>query len=645
MNRHHWPAALIVAAICLSITACEEIGLMPTTSAAPPAQDVDAIGAAEDNTDPPSSTTETTATTRQVDQTCGALSSTTISAPAAGKQSHLSYTQGVDVSTEGTIQSYDCGVRAGARLQASGNWIQFTGFNDGPLTGSGNRRTKLFYLNYRITSFTATEAATATGPRTGTLRVRFATGKLTPEITVTQALPEVAPVINSVTCRRLTPVAGSDCAAPYGGTLQLTANATDANDDTLTYSWGSSAGGTFFNQRGNTVTFAPPSYYGGHFPGKKSIRVTVTDSTSRTARDSLSWHLYDCSIKAVVIGAGSEFTPLDPAGSGRTGSMVFTKPLADHGESRDTHCKWLRSTSDFTAPSWIRLLSVRSSSGDTGYQYELSFRADVNTGLSRSGTITTRTGVPGWDGPQGVFQWGADDATPACGTPAIRALPTTAFKVGESYWGEGFTVAWPRMGTRGSPGSCTASGYSLLEQGRHSVCGYDDSTNPSDATIRTWCNGATRPDRASSANPVTVGAVHTVGGSNVAQLAEFIVREGASCTAPTLQATRASNGRDVHLHYGCNPTTPRPYGDNDFGAWGLTAVGLTFTRGSSTVTTSTLPTATESGDYPGTMKVTCATEASGMPVGGFTATATVTDSGTAKTAAVPGTSCVGTYTD
>ena len=436
----------------------------------------------------------------------------------------------------------------------------------------------------------------------------------------------------------------------WGTILQarFTAVASDANGDTLTYTW-TSTGGRWEPRGATPATTEASTVWGVSGPqesGSYIIKVTVSDGVAETAdaSSSITVSIPNC---AILVDGNSGFNPADdilgyPA-EGGVGKLKFRK-------GADSRCSIPSMGSFETRPraSWITATNEGAipAGTDNIHTHFIEYTVAAN-GSSESRGTSIGTRHYGWGRFIHVGQAGARRPTvvPTCPTTAITDR-SSSWTVGGRYYGSGFTKPWAYMGYDGSGRGCRANGLPLGSPGRVRLCGYNDITVSVAA-----CRAAARAPRATSANDPTAGAVKYVtptgeysdtamGNRPAAQWVEFLVQERQSGTLSLAIGTDSwrrvgDAGYDnVYLHLGKEHARDLSYGDSDYPT---PVTGETWTFSPAAVTTTgsevTHPTLTEITSRPGVFEVACAAT-HGRPAEGFSVSASVTYDGATYMASV-----------
>ena len=467
-------------------------------------------------------------------------------------------------------------------------------------------------------------ANTTTSVRTGNIWIIDIGNNNTPtgRTAITQQARNERPTV-SIACA---PAGACNGEETYTGqTVTLTATAADPDShDTLHYVWASEGYGDL-DPNDTGITEASVVWRAGKAGTDTRITVTVVDRENPEASDKLEASATvtirtvappDCYIalsgNLTDFGQGTGF----PVGAD-VGQLYYAL-------SRDNRCTD-PVLSDFrtTAPGWIRALSMDTSTdpdhpreNKDGWDHFIEFQVDANpTYAIRQADVW----VAGSSERSTLRQQAATRPRPTCPTTAITHT-RTAWTVGGSYRGSGFTQPWAKMGY-GTPGGCRVNGLSLSQPGHVKVCGY----NVADADAQAACAAAPAAVRATHSTDPTAGAVTYVtnsgsytatatGNTAAAQWVEFIVNEEATSGTLSLAVGTSSGGGTVYLHFGYEHASDLSYGDRDYERWNVGTPTWTFSPAASTTTGAevSIPTLTET--LPGVFIVDCAAT-NGRPTG------------------------------
>ena len=428
--------------------------------------------------------------------------------------------------------------------------------------------------------------------------------------TITQARVQHAPTIK-LSCDRC------DDVTPGSAPVDLITVASDGNgDDDIRPNWawtkvdanGSNAGVWQFGPRGRQ--WDPPDVVGTY-----TIGVTITDTTGRTASDSVN---IDVAIFCGALVSGILTDEGDGTGFLSTAERGFLHFKLEEG----SHASCPVTVSSFRSTgTWVRGLSAAASTR-VGWDRVIEFEVDANpTSVVRSADVWLELKAPFVESfpSQRVTlqQAGAVVAPVASSCPATPITDrSTSWRVGDRYYGSGFTQPWAYMGYDGAATGCRGSGVILSNPGRVRLCGFNAGTGAG-------CAAAARAVMATSSTDPTVGAVHMANGIPVAQWVEFLVQESATAGTLSLAVGTSESGEGVWLHFGYAHAEDLSYGDADYARWGVSAP--TWTLSTTTTGTWTSPTLSASTLYPGMFRVECAAT-NGNPATGFSVSATVTRS-------------------
>ena len=479
----------------------------------------------------------------------------------------------------------------------------------------------------KLITYTVEANPSATSARTGNIWIIDIGNNNTPvgRTTITQERAQYAPTVE-LSCARC------DDVLPNGEPIDLIVTASDGNgDEDILPNWewskvdanGSNAGVWLFGPSGRQ--WGPPDVV-----GRYTIGVTVTDTTGRTASDSVN---IDVAIFCGAFVSGILTDEGDGTGFLSTAERGFLHFKLEEG----SHASCPVTVSSFRSTgTWVRGLSAAASTR-VGWDRVIEFEVDANpTSVVRSADVWLELKAPFIEAfpSERITLQQAGVRRPAvvqtCPTTAIT-YSRTSWSVGDRYYGSGFTQPWAKMGY-GEAGGCRASGLLLSQPGRVRICGY----NVADADARGACAAAPRAAAATHSTDPTAGAVTYVtssgdytttatGNTAAAQWVEFLVDEKTPTGGTLSLAVGTSSGGEdsVYLHFGYEHASDLSYGDSDYDRWNVGTPTWTFSPAASTTSGSavTHPTLTEHGRYPGVFLVTCAAS-NGRPTGSDTATTT-----------------------
>ena len=465
-------------------------------------------------------------------------------------------------------------------------------------------------------------ANTTTSTRTGNIWIKGLDDSAVGRTAITQQARNERPTV-SIACA---PAGACNGEETYTGqTVTLTATAADPDShDTLHYEWAIDGPGVLGDGTGIN-TEASVVWRAGKAGTDTRITVTVVDRANPEASDKLEASATvtirtvappDCYI--ALSGNLTDFGQGTGFPVGRDVGQLY------YALSRDSRCTD-PVLSDFTttAPGWIRALSMDTSTdpdhpreNKDGWDHFIEFQVDANpTYAIRQADVW----VAGSSERSTLRQQAATRPRPTCPTTAITHT-RTAWTVGGSYRGSGFTQPWAKMGY-GTPGGCRVNGLSLSQPGHVKVCGY----NVADADAQAACAAAPAAVRATHSTDPTAGAVTYVtnsgsytatatGNTAAAQWVEFIVNEEATSGTLSLAVGTSSGGGTVYLHFGYEHASDLSYGDRDYERWNVGTPTWTFSPAASTTTGAevSIPTLTET--LPGVFIVDCAAT-NGRPTG------------------------------
>ena len=462
----------------------------------------------------------------------------------------------------------------------------------------------------RLITYTVEANPSATSARTGNIWIIDIGNNNTPvgRTTITQERAQYAPTVE-LSCARC------DDVLPNGEPIDLIVTASDGNgDEDILPNWewskvdanGSNAGMWLFGPSGRQ--WGPPDGV-----GRYTIGVTVTDTTGRTASDSVN---IDVAIFCGAFVSGILTDEGDGTGFLSTAERGFLHFKLEEG----SHASCPVTVSSFrSTETWVRGLSAAASTR-VGWDRVIEFEVDANpTSVVRSADVWLELKAPYIEAfpSERITLQQAGVRRPAvvqtCQTTAITHT-RTSWTVGDRYYGSGFTQPWAKMGY-GEAGGCRASGLLLSQPGRVRICGY----NVADADARGACVAAPRAAAATHSTDPTAGAVTTATGNTAAaQWVEFLVDEKTP-TGGTLSLAVGTSSGGVYLHFGYEHESDLSYGDSDYERWNVGTPTWTFSPAASTTSGSavTHPTLTEHGRYPGVFLVTCAAS-NGRPTGSDT---------------------------
>ena len=463
-------------------------------------------------------------------------------------------------------------------------------------------------------------ANTALSARTGNIWIIDIGNNNTPvgRITITQERAQHTPIVE-LSCARCEDV------LPNGEPVDLTVVTSDRNgeDDILpNWEWtkvdadGNNAGVWIFGS--GRRQWGPPNVI-----GRYTIGVTITDTTGLTASDSVN---IDVAIFCGAFVSGILTDKGDGTGFLSTAERGFLHYKLEEGSHES--CPVTVSSFQSTEP-WVRGIS-KADSTRVGWDHVIEFQVDANpTSVVRSADVWLELKAPyieAFPSQRITLQQAAKRSvvsSPSCPTTPITNR-STSWRVGDRYYGSGFTKPWAKMGY-GTPGGCRVNGLSLSQPGRVRICGY----NVADADARGACVAAPRAAAATHSTDPTAGAVTYVtssgsytttatGNTAAAQWVEFLVDEKTP-TGGTLSLAVGTSSGGVYLHFGYEHESDLSYGDSDYERWNVGTPTWTFSPAASTTSGSavTHPTLTEHGRYPGVFLVTCAAS-NGRPTGSDT---------------------------
>ena len=472
----------------------------------------------------------------------------------------------------------------------------------------------------RLITYTVEANPSATSARTGNIWIIDIGNNNTPvgRTTITQERAQYAPTVE-LSCARC------DDVLPNGEPIDLIVTASDGNgDEDILPNWewskvdanGSNAGVWSFGPSGRQ--WGPPDGV-----GRYTIGVTVTDTTGRTASDSVN---IDVAIFCGAFVSGILTDEGDGTGFLSTAERGFLHFKLEEG----SHASCPVTVSSFrSTETWVRGLSAAASTR-VGWDRVIEFEVDANpTSVVRSADVWLELKAPyieAFPSERITLQQAGRAVGPV--TPQCPSYPitdrSTSWSVGDRYYGSGFTQPWAKMGY-GTPGGCRVNGLSLSQPGRVRICGY----NVADADARGACVAAPRAAAATHSTDPTAGAVTYVtssgdytttatGNTAAAQWVEFLVDEKPP-TGGTLSLAVGTSSGGVYLHFGYEHESDLSYGDSDYERWNVGTPTWTFSPAASTTLGSavTHPTLTEHGRYPGVFLVTCAAS-NGRPTGSDT---------------------------
>ena len=471
-------------------------------------------------------------------------------------------------------------------------------------------------------TYTVAANPSATSARTGNVWIKDIDNNNNPvgRTTITQERAQYAPTVE-LSCTRC------DDVLPNGEPINLRAVVSDENgDEDILPNWewskvdanGSNAGTGVWLSGSGGRQWGPPASI-----GRYTIGVTVTDTTGRTASDSVN---IDVAIFCGAFVSGILTDEGDGTGFLSTAERGFLHFKLEEG----SHASCPVTVSSFkSTAAWVRGLSAAASTR-VGWDRVIEFEVDANpTSVVRSADVWLELKAPfieAFPSERITLQQAGvrrPAVVPTCPTTAIT-YTLTKWTVGGRYYGSGFTQPWAKMGY-GEAGGCRASGLLLSQPGRVRICGY----NVADADARAACVAATRAVAATHSTDPTAGAVTYVtssgsytttatGNTAAAQWVEFLVDEKTP-TGGTLSLAVGTSSGGVSLHFGYEHESDLSYGDSDYERWNVGTPTWTFSPAASTTSGSavTHPTLTEHGRYPGVFLVTCAAS-NGRPTGSDT---------------------------
>ena len=627
----------LVALILPMVLACEEMvtedktSLMTASAVGKDIREIVPIAGVEAGSDEPDE--DETGTTTRTSHCVLTAETLNVTFPIAGGNGTL-YVNASDV--DGC--NWD-GAGPKGRLETDDAWITgdrfaFIGAESGMENGEVINGTRYYYK----AGFTvaAHNGATSRSGEVWAIQERDGSGATSARTTVKQERVEHAPTVE-LKCR-VEGVEG-DCPSEVdalGQSIRLVAKAADLNNDDLRYSW-EKTGGSW-----NVVGGPESDWIQPRTTGVYTIRVTVEEAEDITslATASVDLEVVGCPITVdgnSHIGSSGFSGYLDGGGTGklrfRKGDSEFCifPKLAEHFSAR------VPGTDGDTPGAIIDWITFSNTVkfNDPFFTHYTEYTVKRNTTYeSRAAEIGSR--YVNWNRSNGfiwVGQAGMKRAPTAPSCPATRITHSrTSWKVGDRYYGSGFTHPWAKMGY-GEPGGCRANGLLLSQPGRMRICGY----NVEDAAAREACRSASRAPVATYSTDPTYGKIEYVdsngaytdtatGNTPAAQWIEFLVQEAVPDQGMLTLAVGTSDS-GIYLHFGYEHESDLSYGDSEYGRWGVGEPTWTFSPVSSS--TVSYPTITKA-SYPGVFHVDCAAT-NGRPTNGFTVTASVMRSGTSYT--------------